>query len=238
MGLVRIKRSRNPQSPLEVIMASPFSGAWRDVSDTHDGFYLLTETHFCYLWADKGRPAITGAPTDDDAAALFRSMSSRAGTNRFTAQGDAWQNVSTMLVSADPASVGREVKETWAFEEGRSFMRILLPDGATFHVEKVSDAGTSPFAGAWELVSDAYEGLMIRTDTHYCALVTRRNRPLPQGSEPVSLDRALEVLRTGWQRQRIAAATELAMIKPGQILFEVRAPGIVQQRLLGRAKST
>jgi len=164
-------------------MASPFSGAWRDVSDTHDGFYLLTETHFCYLWAEKGRRAITGAPTDDDAAALFRSMSSRAGTNRFTAQGDAWQNVSTMLVSADPASVGREVKETWAFEEGRSFMRILLPDGATFRLEKVSEAGTSPFAGAWELVSDTYEGLMLRTDAHYCAVVTRRNRPLPQVSE-------------------------------------------------------
>ncbi len=49
--------------------------------------------------------------------------------------------------------------------------------------EKVSESGTSPFAGAWELVSDTYEGLMIRTDSHYCALVTRRNRPLPEGSE-------------------------------------------------------
>jgi uncharacterized protein (TIGR02270 family) len=53
--------------------------------------------------------------------------------------------------------------------------------------------------------------------------------------EPVSPERAMEVLGTGWQRQRIAAAIELAMTKPGQILFEVRAPGIVQQRLLERA---
>jgi len=54
-------------------------------------------------------------------------------------------------------------------------------------------------------------------------------------AEPLSQERAMEVLRTGLQRQRIAAAIELAMIKPGQSLFEARVPGIVQQRLLGRA---
>jgi len=52
--------------------------------------------------------------------------------------------------------------------------------------------------------------------------------------ESVSPERAMEVLRTGWQRQRIAAAIELAMNDPGKSLFEVRAPGVVQQRLLRR----
>jgi len=40
------------------------------------------------------------------------------------------------------------------------------------------------------------------------------------------------VLRTGFQRQRIAAALELAIHQPGTPLFETRAPGFVQQRLL------
>ena len=42
-----------------------------------------------------------------------------------------------------------------------------------------------------------------------------------------------EVLRHGYQRQRAAAALELAMRRPGQPLFEVRAPGPRQQKLLG-----
>lgn len=205
-------------------MASPFSGAWRDTSDTTDGFYLLTDTHFSYLWTDKGRPAITGAPTDEDAAALFRSMSSRAGTNRFTAQGDAWQNVSTMLVSADPASVGREVVETWAFEEERSFMRVLLPDGATFRLERVSDAGTSPFAGAWELVSDTYEGLMLRTDQHYCALVTRRNRPMPPESE-LSASEAAALYRSA--QTAVAGSYTIDGMKTTTRTLLDRNPGLV-----------
>ena len=34
---------------------------------------------------------------------------------------------------------------------------------------------------------------------------------------------------TGYQRQRAAAALELAILKPGRPLFEVRAPGWRQQ---------
>jgi uncharacterized protein (TIGR02270 family) len=41
------------------------------------------------------------------------------------------------------------------------------------------------------------------------------------------------VLRHGYQRQRAAAALELAIRRPGQPLFEVRAPGFRQQELLG-----
>jgi uncharacterized protein (TIGR02270 family) len=41
-----------------------------------------------------------------------------------------------------------------------------------------------------------------------------------------------EVLRNGMQRQRAAAALELALRQPGQPLFEVRAPGFRQQQLL------
>jgi uncharacterized protein (TIGR02270 family) len=41
-----------------------------------------------------------------------------------------------------------------------------------------------------------------------------------------------EVLRVGRQRQRTAAALELAIMKPGEPLFEVRAPGFRQQQML------
>ncbi len=51
--------------------------------------------------------------------------------------------------------------------------------------------------------------------------------------EPISVDHLHVVLRTGRQRQRATAALELAMLKRGQPLFEVRALGFRQQHLLG-----
>ena len=45
---------------------------------------------------------------------------------------------------------------------------------------------------------------------------------------PITRDQCKNVLMNGFQRQRIAAALELALVTPGQALFEVRAPGFVQ----------
>jgi uncharacterized protein (TIGR02270 family) len=51
--------------------------------------------------------------------------------------------------------------------------------------------------------------------------------------KPLGEDWLQQVLRVGRQRQRAAAALELAMLNPGQPLFNVKAPGFRQQRLLG-----
>lgn len=49
---------------------------------------------------------------------------------------------------------------------------------------------------------------------------------------PISVNHLRHVLITGCQRQRAAAALELAFIAPGQPLFEVRGPGFRQQEIL------
>ena len=51
--------------------------------------------------------------------------------------------------------------------------------------------------------------------------------------KPITRESLREALKTGYQRQRAAAALELAILNPGKPLFEVRAPGFVQQKLLG-----
>jgi uncharacterized protein (TIGR02270 family) len=51
--------------------------------------------------------------------------------------------------------------------------------------------------------------------------------------EPLSMLNCRKVLAHGFQRQRMAAALELALASPEQALFETRAPGSRQQRLLG-----
>lgn len=49
---------------------------------------------------------------------------------------------------------------------------------------------------------------------------------------PISGNQLRHVLKAGYQRQRAAAALELAILEPGQPLFEVRAPGGRQHELL------
>ncbi|HYK90334.1 MAG TPA: TIGR02270 family protein [Acidobacteriota bacterium] len=51
--------------------------------------------------------------------------------------------------------------------------------------------------------------------------------------KPIAPDWMQEVLRIGKQRQRAAAALELALLQPGQPLFNVKAPGFRQQQMLG-----
>ena len=50
--------------------------------------------------------------------------------------------------------------------------------------------------------------------------------------EPLSTQHGLSVLRTGLQRQRIAAAAHLCLLNPGTPLFNTAAPAWRQQRLL------
>jgi len=50
--------------------------------------------------------------------------------------------------------------------------------------------------------------------------------------KPMTVESLNELLRTGKQRQRIAAAIELAMREPGRPLFNTSAPGFRQQALL------
>jgi uncharacterized protein (TIGR02270 family) len=48
--------------------------------------------------------------------------------------------------------------------------------------------------------------------------------------KPISVESACHALAAGRQRQRAAAALELALLRPGRPLYEVRQPGFRQQR--------
>jgi uncharacterized protein (TIGR02270 family) len=52
--------------------------------------------------------------------------------------------------------------------------------------------------------------------------------------KPMTIEWLKEVLRDGYQRQRIAAALELAIRQPGTPMFNVKAPGFRQIQLLGK----
>ena len=51
--------------------------------------------------------------------------------------------------------------------------------------------------------------------------------------KPITAEHCQHVLRSGFQRQRNAAALELALMRPDAPLFETRAPGFRQHHGLG-----
>jgi uncharacterized protein (TIGR02270 family) len=66
---------------------------------------------------------------------------------------------------------------------------------------------------------------------------TARQENLAKGTRyllgrPITPESLRLALKEGYQRQRAAAALELAILKPGRPLFEVRAPGFRQQGML------
>lgn len=54
--------------------------------------------------------------------------------------------------------------------------------------------------------------------------------------KPITVEWLKTVLRDGRQRQRSAAALELAIRQPGQLLFNVKVPGFRQQQTLGKGE--
>jgi hypothetical protein len=50
--------------------------------------------------------------------------------------------------------------------------------------------------------------------------------------QPVTKEHCIQVLKTGYQRQRILAAQYLCLLEPGTPLFNTAAPAWRQQRLL------
>ena len=52
--------------------------------------------------------------------------------------------------------------------------------------------------------------------------------------DPVTRARCIDVLKSGYQRQRILAANHLRLLDPGTPLFNTSAPAWRQQRLLAQ----
>ena len=52
-------------------------------------------------------------------------------------------------------------------------------------------AMSSPFVGAWEVVSDVSEGFWVFTETHYSLATMQKNRKRFQGSEPTQEEAAV-----------------------------------------------
>ncbi len=167
-------------------MASTWEGAWEPLLDSFDGRALLTPEHFCGVFARKNRTVQQGdRPTEAEAAALFRSMAgSFGGFMKTTEARDEWVFDMTVAVAALPARVGTHMRRAHRMEGDRMYGEDVQSDGVRAPADvyrRLSEPGISRLAGAWELVSGEWDGLMVTTDTEYRYIVTRKNRPQVTG---------------------------------------------------------
>ena len=162
-------------------MAPPWTGAWQWLSDEYDGRLIFTENYFCYAYAPKDRqPPQREHPTEAEAAALFRAFRAAAGRVTATKDGNEWFLDLVSSVAHHPTNVGRIVRRAVRVEGDRMLSETVESDGtrtAKREHRKLSDLGSTPLAGAWQVESDDFDGILLKTDSEYRYISTEMGRP-------------------------------------------------------------
>jgi uncharacterized protein (TIGR02270 family) len=169
--------------------------------------------------------------------AMLRRLARSAPASRVVIRG-------TGLVG-DPAFVpwllGQMGNDATARMAGEAFSLITGTDLAWLDLERkppeVVAAGPNDNPGDTNVEMDADEGLPWPDQSRIEQWWASHRGEFRSGERyfmgaPVSRQSCLEVLRTGFQRQRIAAAVHRVLIEPGTMLFEWRAPAARQAREL------
>lgn len=116
---------------------------------------------------------------------------------------------------------------------GESFSLITGADLAWLDLERKPPeqvtAGPSDVPDETNVEMDQDEGLPWPDAERIGRWLAQNGSRFPQGQRyfvgaPVTREHCIEVLRTGYQRQRILAAHHLCLLEPGSVLFEWRAP--------------
>ena len=118
------------------IMTNPLVGVWELVSDTHEGLFIVAETHAVHLLTEKNRELFSNEnePTEAEELAAFRSMLAGAGTYSVSGNVFAFTN----SVSRTPNH--GDDKKTFSFEftiEGDTVTYKDTSDGHTFVFRKI-----------------------------------------------------------------------------------------------------
>lgn len=177
--------------------AGPWQGFWQVLYEPADeeivefrntttairaalGFVILTGSHFMEVRSTAARRPPEGwPPTREEAIAMFRDFSAHAGDSTWQEQQGRWVAESAITMAADPRLEGTMVRHVleidgeicrceWTMEDGRS---------ATETWRRLSGAGTTPLAGAWESGDQEDLWVYLVTQGHYGVIRTSSDRP-------------------------------------------------------------
>ena len=176
---------------------NPLVGAWERVSDSSVGVLIYTGSHYAAVMAPKDRQRSSGErATPDEALEAIRSCQALAGT--YTVSGSRLTHV--RIANTRPELSGHTNVTDYTID-GDTLTHTVVSGGAaasgsslTFRRAGSSGVG-SPLVGAWELVNDTRQGVLIFTGTHYAVVQMQKERNLPKGDQ-YTPEEALEALYT------------------------------------------
>ena len=119
--------------------------------------------------------------SDSDAADLIRSVNGAGGgTLEDVSEGDELLQISSNFVGFLPNHATSTVRRSVQVSDDDMIQRVLGPDReilAEHKYTRITHAGESGLAGAWEVHDSDWSGIVIFTDSKYQYLVTRDDRP-------------------------------------------------------------
>ena len=175
---------------------NPLVGAWELVSDSDVGIRIYTGLHYAVLSMPKNRKRAAGnQATPDEALAALNSCPALAGT--YTLPGS--RITLTRLANSRPHLSGRTLLVDHTIQ-GDNMTTTQVSGGVTVgsssSPRRVGGSGVgSQLVGAWEMVDDTEQGVLIFTGTHYAVVRMHKERDLPKG-EQYTPEEALTALYT------------------------------------------
>ena len=176
---------------------NPLVGAWDLVSDLRVGVAINTGSHYAVVMAPKDRQRSSGErATPDEALEAIRSCQALAGT--YTVSGSRITHV--RIANTRPELSGHTNVTDYTID-GDTLTHTVVSgaaaaSGSSLTFRRAGSSGVgSPLAGAWELVNDTRQGVLIFTGTHYAVVQMQKERNLPKGDQ-YTPEEALEALYT------------------------------------------
>ena len=176
---------------------NPLIGAWELVSDSRVAIVIFTGSHYAFVGAPKDRRRSAGnQATPDEALEALNACPALAGT--YTVSGSRITQIRVANtrpnLSGRPAVVDYTIDGDTLTSTGVS--GGAAAPGAVNTRRRLPDGGAgSPLIGAWEMVDDTEQGVIIFTGTHHAVVRMHKERDLPKG-EQYTPEEALTALYT------------------------------------------
>jgi len=177
----------------------PIVGAWELISDSSAGIFIYTGSHYSAVVAPKDRRRSSGERATPDEA-LDAMLSCQALSGTYTVSGSRITHV--RIANTHPASSNLHIVADYTIDGDTLTQTVVRGsaaarrDGSSTMYRRVPSGGTdTPLIGAWELVDDTRQGVLIFTGTHYAVVQRQKERNLPKGDQ-YTPEEALEALYT------------------------------------------
>jgi len=172
-------------------------GAWELVSDSRVAIAIFTGSHYAFVGAPKDRRRSAGnQATPDEALEALNACPALAGT--YTVSGSRITQI--RVANTRPSLSGRPAVVNYTIDgdnlTSTGVSGGAAAPGAVNTWRRLPDGGAgSPLIGAWEMVDDTEQGVIIFTGTHHAVVRMHKERDLPKG-EQYTPEEALTALYT------------------------------------------